>query len=884
MDGSTFGYGCATFGPRSPRSLLSVADAGACMSSESLIFEHVFENLTGNRPLSWQCRLYREWLGDNFKPRIDLPTGLGKTMVIPIWLIARTQQVLQESKCRLPTRLVYVVDRRTVVDQATELAMKIRCNAEHLPGFEVPAISTLRGQYADNRDWTCDPSRPAIIIGTVDMIGSRLLFSGYACSSKQRSIHAGLLGHDSFVVLDEAHLSLAFEKLLEQLHEAQLGHAAQLQRPPIREPRPMRIVMMSATLEAGGNAESVFQLQDEDRNDSIINRRINARKRLHIHYADDVRAEVITRAESLAGRNQRVIVFVRTPDHAQKIAQSLRRAHPKSVELLTGTMRGKERDEQLACPVFKRFLQPVDPDPGAGPCYIVATAAGEVGVDFNADHLICDLTPIDSIIQRLGRVNRRGDSEAAIHLVVSSKPVKDPGPFDLSSAITLDLLTSMRQDGDSGRDVSPLALRRLPHKADAISPKPTLVPLTDFLLDAWSMTSVFTALPGRPMVDPWLRGIDENETPQTTLAWRVELDHLSDGEAKLRQSLDDFPLKPHELLKDRADVIAKALAGLPPEHRAKRAVIIGADAKATTLGEISGRNKVSLVRELRDKTLVLPASVGGIEGGVFTGRWNDEPGDPTADVADIPAIRHRDRVTIPASDADESEDFDDYIERRAVELNMRYVSSIEVPRADANDEVSERFVYFAAHVEGNRNWSRVRQSLDDHVAAVAGHVRAESATLLADSELRDAMQLAALHHDAGKARELWQAYARRKPDEPLLGKSDHYLDPSVLAGFRHEFASMVDATVNPAVASHKHVELILHLIASHHGHARPHFDDAIDPAPPDGCDPDAIAAAVAVRFARLHRMYGRWGLAWLESILRCADQRASADASGEGKS
>ena len=47
------------------------------------------------------------------------------------------------------------------------------------------AISTLRGQFADNAEWRDDPARPAIITGTVDMIGSRLLFSGYAVGSSR---------------------------------------------------------------------------------------------------------------------------------------------------------------------------------------------------------------------------------------------------------------------------------------------------------------------------------------------------------------------------------------------------------------------------------------------------------------------------------------------------------------------------------------------------------------------------------------------------------------------------------------------------------------------------------------------------------------------------
>ena len=87
----------------------------------------------------------------------DLPTGMGKTSIIHLWLLALRHQK-RENKPRLPTRLVYVVDRRTVVDQATELAECIKSN---LGGLGLPedwlSVSTLRGQLADNRDWAKDP-------------------------------------------------------------------------------------------------------------------------------------------------------------------------------------------------------------------------------------------------------------------------------------------------------------------------------------------------------------------------------------------------------------------------------------------------------------------------------------------------------------------------------------------------------------------------------------------------------------------------------------------------------------------------------------------------------------------------------------------------------
>lgn len=71
-----------------------------------------FKALTGFSPLSWQKRLFSEYFGKGEIPSaVDIPTGLGKTAVMALWLIA------QANGARLPRRLVYVVDRRAVVDQ-----------------------------------------------------------------------------------------------------------------------------------------------------------------------------------------------------------------------------------------------------------------------------------------------------------------------------------------------------------------------------------------------------------------------------------------------------------------------------------------------------------------------------------------------------------------------------------------------------------------------------------------------------------------------------------------------------------------------------------------------------------------------------------------------
>src|SRR5437588_12339937 len=78
-------------------------------------------------------------------------------------------------------------------------------------------------------------------------------------------------------------------------------------------------------------------------------------------------------------------------------------------------------------------------------------------------------------------------------------------------------------------------------------------------------------------------------------------------------------------------------------------------------------------------------------------------------------------------------------------------------------------------------------------------------------------------------------------------------------------------------------ELCLHLIAAHHGYARPVISaGGWDDEPPTRLE--GLAREVAERFARLQREWGPWGLAWWESLLRAVDAQASRenDAGKEG--
>jgi hypothetical protein len=88
------------------------------MSADSRSFPDSFFLLTGHSPMRWQHRLFDQFIDGKIPAALDLPTGVGKTSVMAIWILARAL-AREEALKTIPLRLVFVVDRRAVVDQAT---------------------------------------------------------------------------------------------------------------------------------------------------------------------------------------------------------------------------------------------------------------------------------------------------------------------------------------------------------------------------------------------------------------------------------------------------------------------------------------------------------------------------------------------------------------------------------------------------------------------------------------------------------------------------------------------------------------------------------------------------------------------------------------------
>ena len=108
------------------------------------LFKNLFKEATGNEPFPWQEKLYDEFLREEFPKLCDIPTGLGKTSIIAIWLITLANHAQSGSVSGFPRRLVYVVNRRTVVDQATREAEHLRDTFIRKPSLQTVAEALRR--------------------------------------------------------------------------------------------------------------------------------------------------------------------------------------------------------------------------------------------------------------------------------------------------------------------------------------------------------------------------------------------------------------------------------------------------------------------------------------------------------------------------------------------------------------------------------------------------------------------------------------------------------------------------------------------------------------------------------------------------------------------
>lgn len=884
-------------------------------------FEDKFERLAGFKPLKWQSRLYAEYFALGALPAtVDIPTGLGKTAVMAIWYLAL------KAGANLPRRLVYVVDRRAVVDQATTVADEIKARSAD----EELRVSTLRGQHVDKREWLEDPTAPAIIVGTVDMIGSRLLFSGYGVSRKMRPYHAGMLGADTLVVLDESHLVPPFERLLEAI-EAGVESSGTRDKANRGIVPPFKLLTLSATGRA--RKGTVFRLENEkgDLDDDVVKARLGAKKQLTIKSINGENLGKVLADQAWALSDQgkqavRIIIYCNSRETAEKTKEAIKakakadkkNARPKidiETELFVGARRVKERVDAAARLKSLGFLSGGDVTCDK-PAFLIATSAGEVGVDLDADRMVCDLVSWERMVQRLGRVNRLGKGEAPV-VTIAEEPVPTKKEKEsLDKKKKMEYLKENEQklvnvfekrleawkcrqepfrylsDGENGIDVSPGALMMLKRRAEkdleirgkieaATTPLSIYPALTRPLIDSWSMTSLEKHT-GRPEVAPWLRGWVEDDAPQTTVVWRKFTPVRTEGGESTKKEVEDFfeAALPHlseklETESWRVVTWIVARAGKSRKARELRVDDIVAFALAPDgelrnsyrlrdLLECDGDSKLEekLQKELAEATLVVDARLKGLKDGSLYDGANGEDIRTADDSLEWPVDIHFRIRTVTGNNALDS---------------TACITYAFATRLSGEGEDIERFLVETETTEESRSASLRPQLLDEHHFCTEKQARRIAEAIDLPGDYAEALAIAARLHDEGKKAVRWQRAFNAQQDG-IYAKTRGPLIQPRLSGYRHEFGSLPHAERDEAFNGLPPdlQELVLHLIAAHHGRARPVIGtEGCDDAPPSLLE--ARVRETALRFARLQKRWGPWGLAWWEALLRAADQEASRE-------
>jgi len=390
------------------------------------MFAKWFVTLTRHRePRPWQADLAAAPTCRNRLIRI--PTGLGKTEgVLATWSYHR----LCRGDESWPRRLVWCLPMRVLVEQTHQVAQQLAERmADRLAEPHRPTLHIAMGGE-DSGEWFLHPERPAILIGTQDMLLSRALNRGYASARARWPTEFGLLNQDCLWVMDEV-----------QLMEVGLATSAQLQayrdQDHSKHLRPCYTWWMSATLQPSwlhsvDTAErhrvwvqNPCEVPASQRSGGLwdIAKAVTTAT-IAPDKDDDFARRILDEHARLSDGDTGKITLVvcNTVERACRTFDALTKLHRGEVQLVHSRFRPAEREAWR-----ERFLSRLACQRGVDRI-IVATQVVEAGVDISAGCLITELAPWPSLVQRFGRCARYGGSGKVL-VVDRRKNADDAAPY-----------------------------------------------------------------------------------------------------------------------------------------------------------------------------------------------------------------------------------------------------------------------------------------------------------------------------------------------------------------------------------------------------------------------------------------------------------------------
>ncbi|MCL2777225.1 MAG: DEAD/DEAH box helicase [Polyangiaceae bacterium] len=512
-------------------------------SSREDSFKDFFKLATnGFAPYSWQLQIAIDGLPDV----LPVPTGLGKTEIALAW----AWRLLVDKKPE-PQHLVVCLPMRSLVTQTVQRLRTYFGGLKATKSEIDVGVHQLMGGAIDD-EWVGQPDKPWVLVGTQDQLLSRALNRGYAMSRFEWPVHFGLLNNDCRWIIDEV-----------QLLGPGLWTTSQLdwmrkKRFPSLKPCPT--TWMSATvgtaflsttdrIREGLGEPSSEQVAFEEKLKTALDddkglawwraakrpverwqpqapAPAGKRRRAPAAAAVAITPDAIANAvkeQHVAGTLS--LVICNTVDMARDVFRAL-----SSVEhrvLLTSRFRREDRarhekrllefDSERNASIFSKD------DPGL---ICVSTQVIEAGVDISAHHLWTELAPWPSMLQRLGRLNRKGDDNNARAWVWETpkeggnKKVERIGPYEASdierAKKLLDAFAPLSQTKAFSEAITELNANKRKEASEALQPKPSPLPRA---LDVHGLFSTERDVHGGfTDVSAFVRGIDPEL--DVTVFWR----------------------------------------------------------------------------------------------------------------------------------------------------------------------------------------------------------------------------------------------------------------------------------------------------------------------------------------------------------------------------
>ena len=836
----------------------------------------------GKRPDPWQLVL-----ADEAWPRVLVaPTGSGKTAAVTLgWAAHRLRH--PEST---PRRLVWCLPMRTLVEQTADAVRKWfgrlagTVDAGRLPRPKDVHV-LMGGMDADG--WLDEPERPAVLVGTQDMLLSRALMRGYASSRALWPMEFALLHEDAQWVFDEVQLMGAGRATSAQIEAFRQSEADRARRDGRAAVRPSRSLWLSATLDPrwlatvdhpAPPATAVVRVDPAAAPDGRLACLAQAAKNLARSPVapaspkkPDLAAYVARLADAILDAHrggQMTLAIVNRVARAQALRDALekrlagRPAAAPTLALVHSRFRPADRAREM-----EKVTGAGEPNPHGR--IVVATQAVEAGLDVSAAVLFTELAPWSSLVQRFGRANRYA---------------KLP---DGAEVFWIDLLPPSPDGAAADKDADELA--RPYEAAELQAARDRLTGLTD----------------AAPVHLP----PPDDMTPPRRVIRRKDLDDLFDTDPDLTGF--DVDVSPYVRDADDTDVHVfwrdfSTVGDDPPRPRRAElcAVSIG-----TAKEWLSKLRKVQQGKPLvfqRDPQWRRGESSRAAAAPPGWTPFRDQPRPGLVLLADSKAGGYRGASGFTGDPKHAPEP----------------LSGSPAPSAAgaAADRAEEPMPHDAeGHDEDPLSGNDALVPLADHLRHIAAEAESLCAALDVEPDARAAIVRAARWHDLGKAHEVFQDTMRRgldgraaAPGVPLaktVKRTRHGR-----AWFRHELASALAFLAHERWS--RDADLVAYLIAAHHGKVRMNLralpreeapkearasarfargvweGDTLPAFPLEGGErweggglllsimelgwDDVSRESWTERTRELLARLGPFRLAWLETLLRVADWRASA--------